>query len=491
MPYWGYLILAVVVALAAVLFGRAVAFRSRRYAVQPRHSVEIDVEQAAEHLSGAVQIPTITASEPEKADRDPFEQFIRYLEQAFPSVHTLLECEIVNRYSLLYRWKGRDEKLKPVLLMAHIDVVPVEEGTEQDWRHPPFSGAIADGFIWGRGTMDIKNQVILILEAVEHLLAEGFTPARDFYLAFGHDEEVRGEEGALRISELLQSRGIAFEYVLDEGGAVTRGAIPGVERPIALVGIAEKGYADVRIVAEGEAGHSSMPPRHTAAGKIGQAVVDLERKQRPARISPYLNEMLAYIGPEMKFGLRLVLANLWLFGPLFKAIFKLTRAGNALLRTTTAVTILEGGSEPNVLPRKAGAVINYRIAPGESVGELLEHIRKVVGEEIKLEPLVTTEPSKISPVDSSGFNAIEQAVYAIFPDAVTVPYIVMGGTDAIRYEPLCDQIYRFTPMLISAEDLDRMHGTNERLSLENVERGVRFYIELLSQRVQVNKSRGQ
>ncbi|NLA25824.1 MAG: M20/M25/M40 family metallo-hydrolase [Firmicutes bacterium] len=479
MPYWVYLIAAAIIVLAAVLLARAVAFRSRRYEVEPEQGVEIDVQRAAEKLSGAVRIATITASDPDKADRAPFEQFIRYLEEAFPSAHAVLEREIVNDYSLLYRWKGRDEGIKPVLLMAHIDVVPVEEGTEQDWQHPPFSGALADGFVWGRGTMDIKNQVILILEAVEHLLAEDFTPACDFYLAFGHDEEVRGEDGAFKIAELLQSRGITFEYVLDEGGAVTIGAMPGVERPIALVGIAEKGYADVRITAEGEAGHSSMPPMHTAAGKIGQAVVELERKQRPARISPYLREMLAYIGPEMKFGLRLVLANLWLFGPLFKAIFKATRAGNALLRTTTAVTILEGGSEPNVLPRKAGAVINYRIAPGESVSELLDHIRRVVGEKIKLEPLVTTEPSKISPVDSSGFKAIERAVYAIFPEAVTVPYIVMGGTDAIRYEPLCDQIYRFTPMLISSEDLERMHGTNERLSLENVEQGVRFYIELL------------
>ena len=480
MPYWGYLIPAGVVALAAVVLGRAIAFRSRRYTVEPEQGVEIDVQKAAERLSGAVQIATITASDPEKADREPFEQFIRYLEQAFPAAHAVLERETVNEYSLLYRWKGRDEGMKPALLMAHIDVVPVEEGTEQDWQHPPFSGALADGFVWGRGTMDIKNQVVLILEAVEHLLAEGFTPPGDFYLAFGHDEEVRGEDGAFKIAELLQSRGVTFEYVLDEGGAVTIGAMPGVERPIALVGIAEKGYADVRITAEGEAGHSSMPPMHTAAGKIGRAVVDLERKQRPTRINPYLKEMLAYIGPEMKFGLRLVLANLWLFGPLFKAIFKATRAGNALLRTTTAVTILEGGSEPNVLPRKAGAVINYRIAPGESVSELLDHIRGIVGEKIKLEPLVTTEPSKISPVDSSGFKAIERAVYAIFPEAVTVPYIVMGGTDAIRYEPLCDQIYRFTPMLISSEDLERMHGTNERLSLENVERGVRFYIELFS-----------
>ena len=479
MPHWGYLILAGVAILVAVLLGRTIFFRSRRYTVEPLPGIKIDVERAAKRLSGAVQIPTITAPDPEKADRAPFEKFIRYLEQAFPAAHKALEREIVNNYSLLYRWKGSGGELKPALLMAHIDVVPVEEGTEQHWQHPPFGGEVAEGFVWGRGTMDVKNQIILILEAVELLLAEGYTPERDFYLAFGHDEEVRGDDGAVKIAELLQSRGISLEYVLDEGGAATLGAMPGVERPIAAVGIAEKGYADVKITAEGEAGHSSMPPKHTAAGLIGKAVVQLEKRQRPARISPYLKEMLAYVGPEMGFGLRLILANLWLFGPLFTAVFKANRAGNALLRTTTAVTVLEGGKVPNVLPRKAGAVINFRIAPGETVDGLLAHIRKVVGDKIKVEPLIATEPSRISPVESTGFKAIERAVYATFPQSAAVPYIVMGGTDAIRYEQICDQIYRFTPMLISTEDLERIHGTNERLSLENIELGVRFYLELI------------
>lgn len=481
MPYW-YAILAAVVILAAVLLGRTVAFRSRRYTVEPEPGIKIDIDRAARRLSGAIRIPTITASDPEQADRAPFEQFIGYLEQAFPAAHKALEREIVNRYSLLYRWKGDKGGLKPILLMAHIDVVPVEEGTEQFWSYPPFSGEIAEGFVWGRGTMDIKNQIILILEAVEYLLAEGYTPAGDIYLAFGHDEEVRGDEGALQIAELLGSRGIELEYILDEGGAVTEGAMPGVDRPLAMVGIAEKGYADIKITAEGETGHSSMPPSHTAAGMIGEAVAKLEKQQRPARISPYLKDMLTYVGPEMGFGLRLVLANLWLFGPLFKLVFKGTRPGNALLRTTTAVTILEGGSQPNVLPRSAAATINYRIAPGENIDGVLAHVRRVVGDKIKVEALTATEPSRISPVDGAGFKAIERAVYATFPRSTAVPYIVMGGTDAVRYEPICEQIYRFTPMLVDTADLDRMHGTNERLSLDNLERGTRFYVELIKGR---------
>lgn len=479
MEQWLYLFLAGVVLITVLILGRALAFRSRRYSVEPQPGHEIDLALAANRLSGAVQLPTVTHSDSKQADRAPFEQFIRYLEQAYPVAHGALEREIVNGYSLLYRWKGQDESLKPALFSAHIDVVPVEAGTEQDWLYPPFSGAVAEGFVWGRGTLDVKNQIITVLEAIEHLLKQGYTPARDFYLAFGHDEEVGGKEGAVHLAALLQFRGVSFEYVLDEGGCVTLGAMSGVNRPVAVVGIGEKGFANIRLTAESSGGHSSMPPRHTAAGMIGRAVADLEKRQCPARISNYLKEMLAHIGPEMSFGNRIILANLWLFGPLFKSIFISSPTGNALLRTTTAVTILEAGSQPNVLPQKAGAVVNFRIAPGESGRDLLTHIRTVVGEQIKVEPLLLNEPSKISPVSAGGFKEIERAVYAVFPEAVAAPYIVMAGTDAVKYEPVCEQIYRFSPYQISADDLGRIHGTNERISLENIERGIRFFIELL------------
>lgn len=479
MQYWLFIILAIVLLLAALVLGRTFAFRSKRYAVEPVAGVVVDVERAAERLAGAVRLATITSADPAQADRAPFEDFIRYLEQAYPAAHGALEREVVNGYSLLYRWKGREEGLKPVLFSAHIDVVPVEAGTERQWLYSPFSGELAEGCVWGRGTLDVKNQIISVLEAVEYLLGQEFTPARDIYLAFGHDEEVRGEDGATHLSALLASRGISFEYALDEGGGVTVGVMSGVERPIALVGIGEKGYADLRLIAHGEAGHASMPPKHTAAGLIGRAVAQLEKKQRPAKISSYLKEMLAHIGPEMGFGRRLILANLWLFGPLFKMIFISSRPGNALMRTTTAVTILEGGSRPNVLPQKASAVVNFRIAPGESSRDLLHHVRAVVGEKIKVEPIVMNDPSKISPVRAGGFQTIERAIYAVFPEAVTAPYMVMAGTDAVKYEPVCDQIYRFTPVLLSPEDLERIHGTNERISLENIERGIRFFVELL------------
>lgn len=479
MEYWLYLFLAGIVLIAALILGRAVAFRSRRYTVEPEPDCGIDLTRAANRLAGAVRLPTITHTDPTKADRGPFEQFIRYLEQAYPAAHETLEREIVNGYSLLYRWKGLEKGLKPVLFSAHIDVVPVEAGTEQDWLYPPFSGAQAEGFVWGRGTLDVKNQIITVLEAIECLLEQGFTPARDFYLACGHDEEVGGQEGAVHLAALLQSRGISFEYVLDEGGCVTVGAMSGVDRPVAVIGIGEKGFANIRLTAESGGGHSSMPPRHTAAGMIGRAVADLEKHQCPARISNYLKEMLAHIGPEMSFGNRVILANLWLFGPLFKRIFASFPAGNALLRTTTAVTILEAGSQPNVLPQKAGAVVNFRIAPGETGRDLLEHIRAAVGDKIKAEPLLLNEPSQISPVHSVGFKEIERAVYAVFPEAVAAPYMVMAGTDAVKYEPVCEQIYRFSPYQIPASDLGRIHGTNERISLENIEHGIRFFIELL------------
>ncbi len=465
--------------IVLVVLFRALTFKSKRYPAERAALDGIDFTGAAGRLAGAIKFKTISDPEHPAFSSGEFLRLAAYLETSYPLVHANLEKESVGEYSVLYRWKGSNEEAQPVLFSAHLDVVAVEEGTERDWLHPPFGGDLADGYVWGRGAMDMKFQVIALLEAAEHLLREGYRPARDIYLAFGHDEEIGGGEGARRIAELLRSRGVKPAYVLDEGGSVTEGVVAGVSSPVAVVGIGEKGFASIRLTAESEGGHSSMPPRHTAAGMIGRAVAALEKHPRPARLSGHVRLMLSFIGPEMSFAFRLILANLWLFAPLFKAVFTSFPAGNAILRTTTAVTMLEGGTAPNVLPQKASAVVNFRIAPGETGAVLLAHVKKVIrNDKIKIEMMQLSEPSRISPVDSAAFKLIENVIYSVFPAAVVAPYVVIAATDAVKYEPVCGNIYRFSPFQIAAADLERIHGTNERISFENIGRSIAFFIKL-------------
>lgn len=473
------IIIILLVLLAAYILLRIFMFKSKRYGVEKEECPKIDLDRAVKNLSEAVKLKTISYFDKAKIDWGEFERFIKFLEEAYPLVHSKMERERINKYSLLYKWKGRDKDKKPVLFMGHIDVVPVEEGSEGNWAHPPFSGAVEDGFVWGRGTLDIKIQIITLLEAAEHLLEEGYEPGRDIYFAFGHDEELGGLDGAVNIVDVLKSRGVTFEYVLDEGGCVTEGAISGVSSPLAAIGIAEKGFVNISLTCEGKGGHSSMPPRNTSVGLISRAIVELEKHQCKVRMSRCFKDMLNCIGPEMNFLNRMVIANLWLFSPIIKKVFTSFPAGNAMLRTTTAATMTEGSPAPNVLPQKARAVVNFRIIPGETGEYLLEHVRKVIkNDDILVEPLILENPSNISDTESFGYKSIEKAVYSIFPEAVAAPYIVLGGTDARKYEVLCGNVFRFSPYRIVSEDLSKMHGTNERISLENIDKCVAFYIKL-------------
>lgn len=476
-----YLITAVVILLAIIII-RTISFKPKKFENHSIEDMDIDVELAAKRLSNAVQIRTISSSDYKKTDLNEFEIFLNYLKESFPLAYEKLKWERVNSYSLLYKWEGDNKDILPALFTAHMDVVPIEDGTDDLWEYPPFSGEIAKGCVWGRGTLDIKIQVIAILEAVENLLKKGFTPKRDIYLAFGHDEEVGGKRGGAEIANLLESRGIRFEFVLDEGGCVTEGMLKDIASPIAVIGIAEKGCANVKLTFNSSGGHSSMPLAHTAVGEISKAVTMLEENQCRLNITEPLKYMLSNLGPHMNFSSRLIISNLWLFSPIFKRAFAKSPSGNALLRTTTAVTMAEGSKEPNVLPQKASATINFRIAPEESGKDVIEHVRKTIeNENIKIEVLRLDEPSKVSPVDSYGYGVIEKNVHNIFKDAVVSPYIVLAATDARKYEKVSDNIYRFSPYKIKNTELKAMHGTNEYISLENIENAIRFYIEMFKE----------
>jgi carboxypeptidase PM20D1 len=473
---------SLVAAVVAVLAIRTARFRPERTGAPPAAGSEIDAQSAALHLSQALRIPTISHEDPARFDSRAFSTLHAYLRESYPRAHAELAPETVGPASLLFTWKGEDAGLPPAVLMAHQDVVPIEPGTEASWSHAPFEGEIADGFLWGRGAMDDKSSLIAILEAAEGLLGRGFRPRRTIYLVFGHDEEVGGESGARAIAELLKARGVEPLLVLDEGGAVAEGFLPGLERPLALVGVAEKGSASVEIAVEVEGGHSSVPPRQTAIGILSRALVRLEDNPMPGGIQGPFRDMLETVGREMPFSRRFVLANLWLFGPLVESQLSRTPASDSMMRTSTAVTIVEGGVKANVLPSKARAVVNFRIAPGDSVESVLEHVRRTVADPRVqvVEARETREPSPVSPTTSEAYETVARAIREIFPDAVVSPYLLPGGTDSRHFTPMTPNVFRFSAIRVGSDDLRRAHGTDERLPIEVLSSMVAFYERLLA-----------
>lgn len=467
--------------LLALLVARAALFRPQPVAVEPVAAPEVDAQSAALHLAQALRFPTISHEDPAAFDSRMFSLLHAYLRQSYPRAHSELELEVVGPASLLYTWKGEEPGLPPVVLMAHQDVVPIEPGTEEEWSHRPFGGELADGYIWGRGAMDDKGSLIGILEAVEALLARGFRPKRTVYLVLGHDEEVGGEAGAAAAAELLKSRGARPFLVLDEGGAIVEGFLPGLDRPLAVVGVAEKGAASFDIEVKAEGGHSSMPPRQTAIGILSRALVRLEDNPLPGGIQGPFRDMLLTVGREMPFSRRLVLANLWLFGPLVERQLSRVPAADSMMRTSTAVTIVEGGVKENVLPSRATAVVNFRIAPGDTVEGVLDHARRVIADPrvSVVEAWETREPSPVSPTDSEGYRLIERTIRQIFPEAIVAPYLLPGGTDSRHFTALTRDVYRFGAIRVGSDDLRRTHGTNERLSVDVLVQMVAFYMQLL------------
>jgi carboxypeptidase PM20D1 len=445
-------------------------------------ALDLDAQGAAERLARATTFQTISHQDPGAFDAAPFLGLHDYLEQAFPRVHDVLTREVVNRYSLLYEWQGSDPSLRPAALAAHLDVVPIEPGTEGRWTQPPFGGRIVDGYIWGRGTLDDKGSALGILEAVEALLGEGFQPQRTVYLAFGHDEEIGGRHGAAQIAALLSERGVELDYVIDEGFAVVEGLVPFVSEPVGLVGVAEKGYVSVELVVETEGGHSAMPPKQTAIGILSAAIHKLEQNPFPAKLQGPARMMFDFLAPEMGVGMRAVLANLWLLGGIVKRQLAAAPVTNATLRTTTAPTVIEGGVKENILPTKVRAVVNFRIQPGDTVDYVVERVRRTVDDarvQVRASGDMKSEPSPVSPPDSLQFKALQRTIGQLFSGVVVAPGLVTGATDCRYYARLSENAYRFSPLWVTQEDMERVHGTDERIAVEDYARVVRFYAQLL------------
>lgn len=472
---------AVVLAAITLALGRTLSLADTAPVAPAAQLIAVDADAAAQRLAGALRIPTVTHSARADVDWSQWPKLHGYLATAFPRVHAQLARETVAQHSLLFRWDGTDAAAAPILLLAHEDVVPVEPGTEGSWEHPPFAGEIADGYIWGRGALDDKSGVLGQLEAVELLLAEGFKPRRTIYLAFGHDEEIGGEQGARAIAALLAQRGVHCEFSLDEGGTVTEGIVGGVDRPVASIMTAEKGYLSLKLTAHDGGGHSSRPPPISAIGRVARAVARLQDQPLPAQLQPPVTEMLDRLAPAMAFGLRLAVTNRWLFGALVERKMTSNATTSALVRTTTAPTIFHAGMKDNVLPVEAEATVNFRILPGDSIASVTEQVARIVDDaDIELTPYdFASEPSTISASDTPAYAALARAAQSVFPDAVVAPGLVIGATDSRHYSAVRDYRYNFLPVTLTAPDLNRVHGANERIGVTDYVRAVQFYAQAL------------
>lgn len=466
--------------LIAVLLVRTVGFESRQVAPEATSALEFDGAGIAQRLAAGIRHRTISHHVDGPVEVQAFLDLHAQLRTDYPQIHAKLTRETVSDYSLIYTWKGKRPELPAVLLLAHQDVVPVEPGTEDVWEHPPFSGDIDGTFVWGRGAIDDKGALFCILEAVEGLLSRGFVPERTIILALGHDEELGGPTGATQIAALLKERGIKAEFAIDEGGLVAVESISILDDPIALIGIAEKGYLTIELAVETTGGHSSMPPRHTGIGILSAAIVALEANPVPGSIDGAVDIMFDHLGPELSFPIKLVMANRWLFRSLLGVAFAGEAALDAMQRTTTAATIFNGGVKANVLPTRVKATVNFRILPGDTIESVREHVRRTIDDErIKLTLLNGRNPSPISSIDSPSFKAIQQTVTNFFPDAIVSPYLVVGGTDARFYGEVSENLYRFAPFRFADEDRKRIHGSNERVAIATLSRAVGFYTALI------------
>jgi carboxypeptidase PM20D1 len=472
------LLLLTIVVLAIVVVANALMQRPLQPQVPAASPLPIDPPAAARRLAKVITMPTVSYEDPGRLDRAAFERLHAFLTDHYPRVREQLDRYVIADLSLLYTWPGSDPDLPAVMLTAHQDVVPADAS---DWTQPPFEGVIEDGYIWGRGAMDDKVGVLGILEATEYLLGIGFQPRRTIYFAFGHDEELDGT-GAAAIAAELQAQGARIDFVLDEGMMIVEGIVPGLDAPAALIGLAEKGYANVTLSVETTGGHASVPPHETAVGILAKALTRLQANPMRARFEGPVQDMFRWLSPEMSLGPRIVLGNLWLFGPLVRAELTRSPETNAAIRTTAAPTMLSASDAPNVLARQASAVINCRILPGDSIEGTLEHVRRVVDDprvQVVLGPGEANGPTPVSPVDADAFEHIAASVRAVFPDAVVAPSLVIPATDARHYGALTDKVYRLLPISVTAEDVARFHGIDERISVQGYADVISFYAEVM------------
>ncbi|HEX6260292.1 MAG TPA: M20 family peptidase, partial [Woeseiaceae bacterium] len=474
-------LLAILVAIAGIVITRTLLHTPASLHEVPLVDVAVDEQRIARHLSEAIRFPTVSHERGADTDEAAFEGFIAWVKDTYPEVNETASLTRLG-HTLLYRWEGSNPDLQPILITGHYDVVPVIPGTEGEWREPPFAGKIVDSVIWGRGALDDKSGVIAILEAATVLMRSGFVPERTIYLSFGHDEELGGANGAGAVRKLLAENNVRLAWSLDEGSFVFADMLPGVAPLMATINVAEKGSVTLDIVARADGGHSSMPPRQTAVGILAGAITALERNPLPGGLDGLSFEMFDVVSRHMPFLPRMLFANQWLFGGILESQLSSLAMTNAMLRTTTAPTMLSASVKTNVLPIEAIATVNFRTHPRDSVEDVIEHVREVV-ESDAVEVRLTAEPatpaSPVSDASSEGFTAIQRAIRETYGDVIITPGLMVAASDSRHYGQVADNAFRFNPMIVRSEDLTGFHGTNEKIAVDNLAQGTRTYVQIM------------
>ncbi len=435
------------------------------------------VTDAVAKLQALVRIPTVSDRDRSTVDTEAFDRFLDEHERLFPRLYASLELARVGTHGLLFRWTGVSDE-RPIVLMAHLDVVPVDESAP--WQHPPFSAEIHGGAVWGRGTLDDKGCVVAISEAVERLLELGFTPAQDVWLSFGCDEEVSGTAALEAVAE-LNRRGVRPWFVIDEGGAVAGGAFPGIKPPVGAIGVSEKGTTSVVLRVEGRGGHASTPSRNGPTARLARAILKVDRSPMPASISDTTVELFRRLAPHAPLPLRPLMSNAARLRPaLTKALLAAGPESAAMTRTTFATTTLSGSPALNVIASTARAGINVRVMVGDSVADVVAHLRKAIGDKrVEIDVVEEGEASPVSPVDDDAFRLIESTVTELFPDAVPAPYVMMAATDSRHFTGICERVYRFAPFRMSKAQRQAIHSYDEHLGVDDFLLGIDWYQRLI------------
>lgn len=457
-------------------------------------------DSAIQRLSGGLKIPTVSTGEMGEFNFSPFDTIKEYLKASYPLIYENVEYVEVNQYGLVYRLKGKNSSLDPVLFLSHTDVVPPGDAPVKDksenifrpddkplpavskvsdeWDFAPFSGAVANGRIYGRGSIDMKGMLFSLMESLNNVIKSKHIPERDIYLAFGFDEEVGGLHGAKYIADYFKSKNIKFDAVYDEGGLILeRGSVAGINSDVAVIGCAEKGFLSVKIKVKGLGGHASMPPAESAIGKAAIIMHRLETDQMKPMMTPLIKQFFDSIGGSMPFVNRMAIANQWLLKPVLLSQMTKNNSTNALVRTTTALTMMKGSDAPNVLSPEVEFVVNFRLLPGNTIKEVKEHIAKATkGFDVEIQEIDNVkEASPLSPADTKAFRLIQAGIREIYPSAISTPYLTIGATDAYKYQIVSKNVYRFMPIKINDAEKQSIHSTNEYLSIENYMKMIHYF----------------